>query len=286
MAAPLAVGAAVAAARLIAIQLAKQGVKQGVKKISPKVAKAIAKEAAGPKAKPPFPTYRKPSQSRAPRLRDTDNTPKKTTVRQLVGPKTKSGSMIEKKYPKTNTKPPKSKTPKKSTKVDLPKKIPTRQEIEANRRGIMYKGKLVRLTPGQIKALNKGKSMNQKDVAELRPPQPTIESRLASGSEKLPLSAKNQAGTDRMPTAELRRYAELLRGSTSKTPNVTQQQIARGRARATMPTAERRAAQIKAAQQRAVAKAKAKGMTDAQIKQMIARARADAAAIAKKAGKK
>jgi hypothetical protein len=286
MPAPLVGAAAVAAARLLAAQLAKQGIKKGVKKTSAKLASAIAKEAAGPKAKAPFPTYRKPSTSRAPRLRDVDGKPSKTTVRQQVGPKTKSGKFTEKKYPvKTNTKPPVSKPTKKSTKVDLPKGIPTRQQIEANRRGVMYKGKLVRLSPGQIKALNKGKAPNRKDEAELRPLQPTIESRLASRSEKLDVSANNASKAPQYTVAELRRYAQQLRDSNAKSPNVTPKQISEGRKRATMPTAERRAATIRETQQRAVAKARERGMSEAQIKKIIAKARAEAASIARKAAK-
>ena len=75
----------------------------------------------------------------------------------------------------------------------------------------------------------------------------------------------------------------MLRETTAKSPNVSPAQIASGRSRAVIPTAERRAAAIKAARDRAIAKAKARGMTDAQIKQMIERARREAAAIAKKA---
>ena len=108
---------------------------------------------------------------------------------------------------------------------------------------------------------------------------------MRSGSESIPITSRNQAGTDRIPTAELKRYAKLLRESTVKTPNVSPAQIASGRARALTPTAQRRAAAIKAARERAVSKAKQRGMTDAQIKQMIERARREAAAIAKKAAK-
>lgn len=286
MAAPLIGAAAIAAAKLIAKQLAKNAAKNATKKTSAKLAGAMAKEAAGPKAKAPFGTYRKPPTSSRPRLRDVDGLPPKTIVRQQVGPKTKSGKFTEKKNPvKTNTKPPVSKPVKKSTKIDLPKGIPTRQQIEANRRGVMYKGKLVRLSPGQIKALNKGKAPKGKDEAELRPPQPTIESRLASRSEKLDVTANNASKAPQYTVAELRRYAQQLRDSNSKSPNVTAKQIADGRKRATMPTAERRAATIRETQQRAVAKARARGMSEAQIKQMIAKARAEAASIARKAAK-
>lgn len=286
MAAPIVGAAAIAAARLIAKELAKNAAKKAAKKTSVKVARAIAVEAAGKKAKAPFGTYRKPSPNRRPRLRDTDNMPKKTTVRQQVGPKTKSGKFSEKKYkPKTNTKPPVKKITSKSSKVELPKKIPTRAELEANRRGVMYKGKLVRLSPGQIKALNKGKGVKEDGKTEIRLPQPTIESRLASGSEKLDITSRNVSKVPQYTTAELRKYAQQLRDSNAKSPNVTPKQITEGRKRATMPTAERRAATIKATQQRAVAKAKERGMTDAQIKQMIERARREAAAIARKAAK-
>jgi hypothetical protein len=288
MAAPLVGAAALAAARLIAKQLAKNA----VKKTSPKVARAVAREAAGPKAKAPFGTYRKPSPNSRPRLRDTDNTPPNTTVRQIVGPKTKSGKMVEKKYPpKTNTQPPARTKSEPKPKFDPSKPVtysrnlpanPRLRNVELKRRAKLqaeYKSARERQTKLAAERAKKVKP----DVTELRPSQATIESRLASGSEKIPFTSRNQAGTDRIPTAELKRYAQLLRESTVKKPNVSPAQISGGRARALTPTAERRAAAIKAAQQRAVTKAKARGMTDAQIKQMIARARREAATIAKKA---
>lgn len=242
-------------------------------KTSAKVARALANEAAGKKAKAPFGIYRKPSARKQPRLRDTDNTPRKTTVRQQVGPKTKSGKFTEpKRKAKVNTQRPSSKPISKSTKVTLPKVIPTRAEIESASRIAKYRGQEIDLSPGQIKALyKKGKATD------------TIEARLASGAEKLDITSRNQSKPPSMSTAEWRKYAQQMRDSMAKSPNVTREQIARGRARALMPTAERRAAIIRATQQRAVAKAKARGMTDAQIKQMIDKARAEAARIAKKA---
>ena len=303
------------------------GVGKAVVKTSAKLARAIAKEAAGPKAKAPFSTYRKPSTSRPPKLRDVDGLPPKTTVRQQVGPKTKSGNFSEKKYPaKTNTQPPIRKPATEKPKVEIPDvtriggrviainkrsnnpRIRKRQEaqLKIGRREFLAerkrqeKLKIKRTVKDDTKTktdfgiysksgkkyiINVPKSSKGSGSKEVRPEQTTIESRLQSRSESLPLSARNQAGTDRMPTAEWRRYAQILRDSTSKSPNVTSQQIARGRARATMPTAERRAAEIQAARNRFVAKAKAKGMTDAQIKQAIARARAEAASIARKAAK-
>ena len=246
-------------------------------KTSAKVARAIAKESAGKGAKAPFGIYRKPSARKAPRLRDTDNTPRKTTVRQQVGPKTQSGKFSEaKRKPKTSTQPPASKTTTKSTKVDLPKRIPTRAEVEANRRGAMYKGKLVKLSPGQIKSMKKGRGSED-----------TIESRLARGEEKLDVTSRNASRPSGLGPAEWRKYAQVQREirATEKGTGVpvSKETIAKGRARALQPTAERRAAVIRATQQRAVAKAKARGMSDAQIKQIIAKARAEAAAIAKKA---
>lgn len=285
-------------------------------KTSSRVARAMAKEAAGPRAKAPFPTYRKPSPNRRPRLRDTDNMPRKTTVRQLVGPKTKSGKMIEKKYPKTNTQPPAKKptTVKPKTEGERVVKVNgrviairkpaanprIRKREEAQLRISRREFLAERNRQAKLVAKRKRKSSADEESIKLKNatenpeldkfikgvlPEKTIEQRLKSGSESLPLSSRNQTGTDRMPTAEWRRYAQILRDSTAKSPNISKTQIERGRARATMPTAERRAAEIQAARNRAIAKAKARGMTDAQIKQLIARARAEAASIARKAAK-
>lgn len=317
MPAPLVGAAALAAARLVAKQLAKNAAKNAVKKTSPKVARAVAREAAGPKAKAPFGTYRKPSPNTRPRLRDTDNTPPNTTVRQIVGPKTKSGKMVEKKYPpKTNTQPPIRTKSEPKPKFDPSNPVTYRRNLPANprlrnvelkrRAKLQAEYKSARERQAKLAAERKGKDdtttktnvgiysksgtkytvnvpKSSKVNVESRPSQTTIESRLASRSESIPLTSRNQAGTDRIPTAELKRYAQLLRESNVKKPNVSPAQISAGRARALTPTAERRAAAIKAAQQRAVTKAKARGMTDAQIKQMIAQARRDAANIAKKA---
>jgi hypothetical protein len=296
MPAPLVGAAALAAARLLAAQLAKQG----VKKTSTKVARAIAKESAGKGAKPPFPTYRKPGRNNVPRLRDTDNTPKKTTVRQMVGPKTKSGKMIEKKYPsKTNTQPPakkpakpKAETPRvvkvrgRTIAINKPAANPrVRKREEAQLRIARREYAAERQRQAKL-AARRGKN-NKVETEELRPAQPTIESRLAARSESIPLTSRNQSGADRMPTSEWRKYAQVRREAAAaeagKPTRVSRETISRGRARALQPTAERRAAIIKATQDRAIAKAKARGMSDAQIKQMITNARREAAAIAKKA---
>jgi hypothetical protein len=261
-------------------------------KTSSKVARAIAVESAGKKAKAPFGTYRKPSPNRRPRLRDTDDTPRKTTVRQIVGPKTKSGKMIEKKYPaKTNTQPPTRTKTEPKAKFDPSQPITYSRNLPANprlrnvelKRRAKAKAEYKATRERQAKLAAERAKKVKPETAELRPSQPTIESRLLSRSESIPITSRNQAGTDRIPTAELKRYAKLLRETTAKSPNVSPAQIASGRSRAVTPTAERRAAAIKAARNRAVAKAKARGMTDAQIKQMIERARREAAAIAKKA---
>ena len=299
MPAPLVGAAALAAGRIIAGQLAKNAIKNKAKKTSAKVARAIANEAAGKRAKAPFGTYRKPSPNRRPRLRDTDNTPRNTTVRQIIGPKTKSGKMIEKKYPaKTNTQPPaRPKTEKPKVKLPDVTKVGGRI-ISINKRATTPGARKrqeaqLRIARREFEAERKRQAKlatrrgfkTEVETDAIRPPQPTIESRLRSGSESIPITSRNQAGTDRIPTAELKRYAKLLRESTVKTPNVSPAQIAGGRARALTPTAQRRAAAIKAARERAVSKAKQRGMTDAQIKQMIERARREAAAIAKKAAK-
>jgi hypothetical protein len=135
-------------------------------------------------------------------------------------------------------------------------------------------------------AARRNRNAKGSEAENLRPAQPTIDSRLASGSEKLPLSARNQSGADRIPPAEWRRYAQLVRESQAKAPNVSKSQIARGRDRALMSDKARREKWLNEQRNRIVAKAKAKGMTDAQIKQAVARARAEAAAIARKAAKK
>lgn len=344
MPAPIVGAAAVAAARLLAKQLAKQGTKKVVKKVVDRQGARIATERLARKNNPVQRNpkddlrkdlggsgggnvYRAPARSNRPRLRDTDDMPRKTTVRQQVGPKTKSGKFSEKKYPaKTNTQPPAKKPATEKPKVETPDVVKVRGRVVAinkrsnnprirkrqeaqlriSRREFLTERKRqekleikrrvkddteaktnvgVYSKSGKKYTVNVPRSSKGSGSKEVRPEQTTIESRLQSRSESLPLSARNQAGTDRMPTAEWRRYAQILRDSTAKSPNISPAQIARGRARATMPTAERRAAEIQAARNRFVAKAKAKGMTDAQIKQAIARARAEAAYIARKAAK-
>jgi len=273
---------------------------KAVAKASEKVIRAIANEAAGKGAKAPFGIYRKPSTNSRPRLRDTDNTPRKTTVRQQVGPKTKSGKFTEpKRKTKVNTQPPARTKPRPEAKPKFdptgpvkaaPRNLPANmrlQNVERTRRAkrlAEYKAERAR----QAKLAAQRKPASKGDEPEsLRPPQPTIESRLISKAEKLPLGSINQtkAIADRMPNAELRRYAQLLRESTAKKPNVSPAQIVGGRNRALMPTAERRNAILKAQRERVIKKAKAKGMTDAQISSAINRARAEAAAIARKAAK-
>jgi hypothetical protein len=295
MPAPIVGAAALAAARILATQLAKNT----AKKTSTKVARAMAKEAAGKKAKAPFGTYRKPAGRRQPRLRDTDDTPRKTTVRQKVGPKTKSGKFTEKKpKTKTNTQPPVRKKVEKP-KVEVPDvtkvrgrtiainkraanpRVRKRQEAQLRISRREFQAERQRQAKLAIRRGNKA----EVETDSLRPAQPTIESRLASRAEKLPITSINQSRPSNLSPAEWRRYAQQVRDSGATTPNVTKAQISGGRARALTPTAERRAATIKATQQRAIAKAKARGMTDAQIKQMIERARREAAAIAKKAAK-
>jgi hypothetical protein len=291
MPAPLIGAAAMAAARIIA--------GQGAKRVSKKVATAMAREAAGPRAKAPFGTYRKPSPNRRPRLRDTDDTPRNTTVRQLVGPKTKSGKMIEKKFPaKINTKPPVKKAatktkaePQRVTKVrgrviaiSKPAANPRiRKREEAQLRISRREYTAERQRQAKL-AARRGKK-EKTETPEVRPEQPTIESRLTARAESVPVQSRNQSAIGTMSRAELRRYAQLLRESGAKAPNVSRAQIAGGRARALQPTAERRAAAIKEIQKRAISKAKARGMTDAQINKMIANAKAEAAAIARRASK-
>lgn len=304
MPAPLVGAAALAAGRIIAGQLAKNAIKNKAKKTSAKVARAIATEAAGKRAKAPFGTYRKPSPNRRPRLRDTDNTPRKTTVRQIIGPKTKSGKMIEpKRKTKTNTQPPARK------KVEKPKaEVPSVTKV----RGRVISINKRAATPGarkrqeaqlriarrefqaerrrQAKLAARRGSKPKVETEPIRPQQPTIESRIASGAEKLDVTSRNASRPSSMSPTEWRRYAQVQREirATERGTGVpvSKETIARGRARALQPTAERRAAILRATQQRAVAKAKARGMSDAQIKQMIERARREAAAIAKKAAKK
>ena len=270
---------------------------KAVAKTSAKVARAIANEAAGKKAKAPFGIYRKPAAKRTPRLRDTDNTPRKTTVRQQVGPKTKSGKFTEPK-PRTrvNTQPPGTTKPKTTArkKFDPSEPIIYNRNLPINPRLARAERARRAKRTAEYKEIRarlekKAKARNDSDAPELRPKQPTIESRLESGAEKLDITSRNASKPPTMSSLEWRRYAEVARGIAAtekgKPVRVPKEVIARGRARALTPTSERRAAIIKATQQRAIAKAKARGMTDAQIKQMIQRARREAANIAKKAAK-
>lgn len=271
-------------------------------------------------------TYRAPGRSNKPRLRDTDDTPRKTTVRQKVGPKTKSGKFTEKKYKKTNTQPP-ARTKVETPKVELPNVVKFKGRVIAVRKFSanprIRKREQAQLRIGrreyQAERLRQDKLAKRREggkpdtttktefgvysksgkrytvavpktskgsgAKEVRPAQPTIESRLASGSEKLPLTSRNQVGTDRMPPAEWRRYAEILRNSRATSPNVSPQQIARGRARALMPTAERRAREIQAIKARGDAAANRRGLTPAQIEAIKKKAKAEAAYIARKAAK-
>lgn len=262
-------------------------------KTSEKLARAIAKEAAGKGAKAPHGIYRKPATNSRPRLRDTDNTPRKTTVRQLVGPKTKSGKMVEKKYPaKPNTQPPTRTKPRPEAKpkVDVSGRVTqASRNLPANPRlrNVELKRRAKANAEFKTERERQAKLVAQRGEAPKQKPGSTIEYRIQVGEEKVPLGSINQtkAIAERMPVAELRRYTQLLRESTAKSPNVSPAQIAGGRARALMPTAERRNAILKAQRERVVKKAKAKGMTDAQISSAISRARAEAAAIARKAAK-
>lgn len=240
--------------------------------------------------------YRAPGRSNKPRLRDTDDTPRKTTVRQKVGPKTKSGKFTEKKYaPKVSTQPPARTKPRPEAKPKFDPTAPikpTPRNLPANMR--------LRKAEDAKRARRieryKAERARQADLAEKRggsiktpgsTPNKTIEERIFLREESVPYTSRNQseAIADRMPNAELRRYAQLLRDSNAKSPNVSPAQIAGGRARALMPTAERRNAILKAQRERIIKKAKAKGMTDAQISASIKRARAEAAAIARRAAK-
>lgn len=268
-------------------------------KTSAKVARAIAKEAAGPKAKAPFGVYRKPSPNTRPRLRDTDGTPKKTTIRQQVGPKTKSGKFTEpKRKPKTNTQPPaRTKVEKPKTalpdvtkfkgrviSINKPSANPRiRKRQEAQLRISRREFEAERQRQAKLALRRKNNSSTGEDF--LRPAQPTIESRLQSGAEKLDVTSRNASNPGQLGPGEWRKYAQLTRESTAKSPNVTKEQIARGRDRALMSDKARREKWLKEQRTRIVAKAKAKGMTDTQIQQAIARARAEAAAIARKAAK-
>jgi hypothetical protein len=271
-------------------------------------------------------TYRAPGRNNKPRLRDTDDTSRKTTVRQKAGPKTKSGKFTEKKYKKTNTQPPaRTKTKAEEPKIEIPNvikfkgrviavrkfsanpRIRKREEAQLRIGRREYKAERARqdkLTKrresgksdtsakseivvysksGKKYTVSVPKSSKGSGAKEVRPSQTTIDSRLASGSEKLPLTSRNQVGTDRMPPAEWRRYAEILRNSRATSPNVSPQQIVRGRARALMPTAERRAREIQAIKARGDAAANRRGLTPAQIEAIKKKAKAEAAYIARKA---
>jgi hypothetical protein len=266
---------------------------KGAVKISAKVARAVAKEAAGKGAKAPFGIYRKPPTSKVPRLRDTDGTPRNTTVRQKVGPKTKSGKFTEpKRKPKVNTQPPARTKPRPEAKPKFDPSGPvkaTPRNLPANMRlqNVERARRAKRLAEYKAERARQAKLVAQRGEPPKKKPSSSIEYRIQFGEEKVPLGSINQtkAIADRMPNAELRRYAQLLRESTAKKPNVSPAQIAGGRNRALMSTAERRNAVLKAQRDRVIKKAKAKGMTDAQISASINRARAEAAAIARKAAK-
>lgn len=105
--------------------------------------------------------------------------------------------------PKVNPARPKT---RKSQPIDLPKRIPTRAEVESNFREGTYRGKPVKFSPGQAKAIDKNyKRKNARDevtpqgqtirgkfypegnpgiMPRSRTGQPDIESRLAAGVEK------------------------------------------------------------------------------------------------------
>ena len=270
-----------------------------VAKDSPKVIRAIAREAAGKSAKAPHGIYRKPSVSKPPRLREVDGKPKNVTVRQQVGPKTKSGKFTEpKRKPTTNTQPPAR------TKVGKPKPLlpdvtkfkgrtiainkrsanpRIRKRQEAQLRIARREFEAERQRQAKLALRRKNNSLAEPD--SLRPAQPTIESRLRSGAEKLDVTSRNASNPGQLGPGEWRKYAQLTRESAAKSPNVTKAQIARGRDRALMSDKARRDKWLNEQRTRIVAKAKAKGMTDTQIQQAITRARAEAAAIARKAAK-
>jgi hypothetical protein len=349
MPAPL-VPIAVLIARAVALAAAKQGVKQVSKSQAKRIAaQVIAKRNKSTSSTPkdrsekstgegygPENIYRAPARNNRPRLRDTDDMPRKTTVRQQIGPKTKSGKFSEKKYkPKTNTKPP-ARTPKEEKpKAETPAvtkvggrviainkrsnnpRIRKRQEAQlriARReflterkrqeklqllRDIKNKSKepgpVTRKVTGNKVEGQKTKVREQKfprssakSEAESRPSQATIESRIAEGAEKLDVTSRNVSKTPQYTIPELRRYAQQLRDSQAKSPNVSPEQIARGRARATMPTAERRAREIAAVNRRAGAAAKRRGLTKAQVESIERYAKNKAARIrnSKEAGGK
>ena len=79
----------------------------------------------------------------------------KTTVPPKVIAKKRSETAQQR---KENLKNLKKTPPKKSVRqpIVLSKKIPTRQELEANLRAVKYKGKTLYLTPAQIKKIAKG----------------------------------------------------------------------------------------------------------------------------------
>lgn len=270
---------------------------KAVVKVSAKAARAIAKEAAGKGAKAPHGVYRKPAINSRPRLREVDGKPKNVTVRQKSGPKTESGKFTEpKRKSATNTQPP-ARTKTEKPKAALPDVTKVKGRVIAiNKRSA--NPKIRKRQEAQLRIANREFAAERQRQAKLaarrpfkeitpesRPAQPTIESRLVSGAEKLDVTSRNASRPPQISTAEWRRYAQQMRDSNAKSPNVTPSQINRGRARALMPTSQRRAIDITATQKRAIAKAKARGMSDTQISQMIANARKQAAHIAKKAGK-
>ena len=319
MPAPL-IPIAVLIARAVALAAAKQGVKQVSKSQAKRIAaQVVAKRNKSNSSTPkdrsekstgegygPANIYRPPARNNRPRLRDTDDMPRKTTVRQKVGPKTKSGKFTEKKYkPKTNTKPP-TRTPKeekpKAKTPDVTKvrgrvvainkrsanpRIRKRQEAQLRiaRREFLTERKRQEKLQLLRDIRNKNKSV---ETEPIRPTQPTIESRLMAGAEKLDVTSRNVSKTPQYTIPELRRYAQQLRDSQAKSPNISPEQMARGRARATMPTAERRAREIAAVNRRAGAAAKRRGLSKAQVESIERYAKNKAARIrnSKEAGGK
>lgn len=216
-------------------------------KTSAKVARAVAKEAAGKSAKAPFGIYRKPAGRKLPRLRDTDNTPRKTTVRQQVGPKTKSGKFTEpKRQVKTNTQPPariKTEKPKAEvpavTKVggrviSINKRATTpgarkrqeaqlrigRREFQAERQRqaklAARRGEKPTSSTREEQIIDRYYRIRFGDRSAPAPksaqgPQKTIESRIASGAEKLDVTSRNASRPSGMSPAEWRAQREVIK---------------------------------------------------------------------------
>lgn len=141
---------------------------------------------------------------------------------------------------------------KKSTKITLPKGIPTRSELEAKRMKVAkYKGKLIKLSPGQYRALKK--TTNNTD---------TIETRILSEKEFKPrefTSTINRPDEKYIPVAK-----DITPGN--KYPAGA---IRRGR----MTQAQRNEDAIQASRQRAIAAMNKRNLTPAQRRAIVAKAK-------------